>query len=134
MESGVEFVACDFPEANRLTVHILAAVAEHEASMISARTKAALSAAKGRGTSLGGKRGSAGRMSSVAAKGAKASAQVRQLSARRRRDDLQPFMQILRSEGATSLRKLADGLNSAGFRSARGGLWTAAKVLRLTQF
>ena len=42
MEAGVEFVAVDFPQANRLTVHILAAVAEHEAQMISERTKAAL--------------------------------------------------------------------------------------------
>src|ERR1700733_15282944 len=49
MESSVEFVACDFPEANRLTVHILAAVAEHEASMISTRTKAALAASRARG-------------------------------------------------------------------------------------
>ncbi len=44
MESGVDFVAVDFPMANRLTVHILAAVAEHEAGMISAWTKAALAA------------------------------------------------------------------------------------------
>ncbi len=54
MESGVEFCAVDFPQANRLTVHILAAVAEHEAKAISERTKAALQAAKARGVTLGG--------------------------------------------------------------------------------
>ncbi len=53
MESGVEFTAVDFPQANRLTVHILAAVAEHERDMISERTKAALAAAKRRGVKLG---------------------------------------------------------------------------------
>jgi DNA invertase Pin-like site-specific DNA recombinase len=53
MESKVEFVACDFPQANRLMLHILSAVAEHEARMISERTKAALAAAKARGTPLG---------------------------------------------------------------------------------
>src|SRR3954466_12001673 len=53
MESGVDFVAADFPQANRLTVHTLAAVAEHETAMISARTKAALNAAKARGAKLG---------------------------------------------------------------------------------
>jgi DNA invertase Pin-like site-specific DNA recombinase len=53
MESGVEFVAVDNPHANKLTVHILAAVAQHEREMISERTKAALAAAKRRGKRLG---------------------------------------------------------------------------------
>src|SRR3954454_18915621 len=57
MEAGVEFVAVDFPTANRLTIHILAAVAEHEREMISARTKDALVAAKARGTRLGNPNG-----------------------------------------------------------------------------
>lgn len=48
MESNVEFTACDFPQANRLTVHILAAVAEHERDMISQRTREALAAARWR--------------------------------------------------------------------------------------
>jgi len=53
MESGVEFVAADMPFANKLTIHILAAVAEYEREAISERTKAALAAAKARGTRLG---------------------------------------------------------------------------------
>src|SRR5712691_6826905 len=57
MESGVEFVAVDMPMANRLTVHVLAAVAEHEREAISARTKAALAAAKARGQKLGNPNG-----------------------------------------------------------------------------
>ena len=81
MESGVEFVAVDFPQANRLTVHILAAVAEHEAAMISQRTKAALAAAKARGRKLGGDRGN---IAAVSGLGNQASAIVRRQRADKR--------------------------------------------------
>ena len=131
MESGVDFVACDFPEANRLTVHILAAVAEHEAGMISARTKAALAAARARGVVLGGQRGTLERMSRIAASGTRQSALVRREAADKRRTDMLPVINELRSTGATSLRKIANGLNVAGLSSPRGGQWTATQVLRV---
>ena len=56
MESGVEFVCCDMPSANKFTIHIMSALAEMEAEMISARTKAALIEAKKRGVTLGNPR------------------------------------------------------------------------------
>lgn len=131
MESGVDFVACDFPEANRLTVHILAAVAEHEAAMISARTKAALQAAKARGVSLGGQRGNSERMAVMAAKGTQASAIARRKAVVSKRSDLIPVIEVLKSEGAKSLRAIANALNSAGLTTARGGQWTATQVRRV---
>lgn len=53
MESGADLLACDMPEANKLTIHILTAVGEDEARRISERTKAALAAYKARGGQLG---------------------------------------------------------------------------------
>src|SRR6516165_6354786 len=46
-KAGVDFVAVDMPNANRLTVRLMAVIAQEEREMISARTKAALGAAKG---------------------------------------------------------------------------------------
>jgi DNA invertase Pin-like site-specific DNA recombinase len=121
MESGVEFIAVDFPQANRLTVHILAAVAEHEASMISARTKAALAAAKSRGVELGGQRGSPDRMGSMAKKGSAASASVRRAAVIKRNDDLYPVIEDIRAAGLTSTKQIADSLNARGITASRGG-------------
>lgn len=137
MESKVDFVAVDFPEANRLTVHILASVAEHEAEMISTRTKLALAAARRKGTVLGGKRFSkkfpSGNTHLIYRQGAKASAKVRSETAQRRAADLLPIIADLRSEGAVSLRQIADGLNQRGIATPRGGEWSAVQVSRVME-
>ena len=53
LESDVEIKFCDFPEANRLILHIIASIAEYEAGLISQRTKQSLKAKKARGVRLG---------------------------------------------------------------------------------
>jgi DNA invertase Pin-like site-specific DNA recombinase len=121
MESGVEFTAVDFPQANRLTVHILVAVAEHEAKAISTRTKDALAAAKARGKRLGGDRGN---LPTVA----KASVAARIAKADNRASDLLPIIEELKAAGAVSLRQIAAGLNDKGIRTAPGGEWSAVQV------
>jgi DNA invertase Pin-like site-specific DNA recombinase len=131
MEAGVDFIACDFPQANRLTVHILAAVAEHEALMISARTKAALAAAKARGVTLGGLRGSEERMGLMAGKANAASAAKRTASAAKRHADLSPVIESIQAAGRTSPQQIADALNARGITAARGGEWSAVQVRRV---
>lgn len=128
MESSVEFTAVDFPTANRLTIHILAAVAEHEAAMISARTKAALGAAKARGVQLGGDRGN---IASQSKRGAKVSAARRSAKAATRANDLLPVIHSAQANGASSLRQIADVLNERGIKTARGGEWSAVQVQRV---
>ncbi|WP_341896945.1 recombinase family protein [Sphingobium sp. YR657] len=127
LESGVDFVAADFPEANRLTIHILSAVAEHEARMISDRTKAALKAAKARGVVLGGDRGN---LPGVAARGAQASAMVRSRQADERARDVAPLIMSLREAGK-NFEDIAVELRDRDIPSARGGIWTGQKVSRL---
>ena len=127
MDSGVEFVAVDFPQANRLTVHILAAVAEHEAKAISERTKAALQASKARGKVLGGFRGivptDQHRAASTLARKGHASARAK---------DLAPVIDQLRAEGITSLNGIARALTERKIPTARGALtWTPAQVSRV---
>jgi DNA invertase Pin-like site-specific DNA recombinase len=130
MESGVEFTAVDFPQANRLTVHILAAVAEHEAKAISTRTRDALAAAKARGKKLGGDRGN---LPTVAKEGAKASVAARIKKADNRASDLLPIIEELKASGAVSLRQIAAGLNTKGIKTARGGAWSAVQVQRVLE-
>jgi len=127
-DSGVEVTAADLPEANRLTVTVMAAVAEHEAEAISARTKAALAAARARGVKLGTPR-NLSHAHRVA--GSAASVAVRRQRATQRAADLAPTIIELRAGGAQTLRELAAGLNERGIPAARGGTWSAAQVRNL---
>jgi DNA invertase Pin-like site-specific DNA recombinase len=129
MESGVEFVAVDMPQANRFVVHILAAVAEQEAEAISKRTKAALAAAKARGTKLGGRRVSAERFAEIGA----AARQVRTERAERSRAEILPTIAKIQAAGATTLRQIAAELNALEIPAARGGEWSAVQVLRILE-
>jgi DNA invertase Pin-like site-specific DNA recombinase len=131
MESGADFVCCDNPAANRLTVHILSAIAEDEARRTSERTKAALAAYKARGGKLGAARPECREISREAGRrgsplGAKRVAE----QARAAYSDILPTMQRLRDSGR-SLRQIARHLNEAGHTTRQGLLWNATQVRRV---
>lgn len=142
-DAGVDFVAADMPDANRMTVGILAVVAEAEKDMISVRTKAALGAAKKRGVQLGpfkkdesgqvlrdqaGKKIFAGRHGTPE-DAAKARA-GRIAKANNKANDLRP---IFEGYAGLSHSEVARRLNDAGILTSSGkaGSWTAAAVSRL---
>ena len=124
LEAGVEIAAADMPEANRFLLHVMAAVAEHEAQAISDRTRAALAAAKARGMALGWSMPErAGEQRQAARKGADRNAQ----KADQHAGNVMPVIRQIAARGA-SLRQTADELNMRGIKTARGGLWYAATV------
>lgn len=131
MESGVEFVACDNPHANRLTIHILAAVAEDEARRISERTKAALKAYKARGGVLGASRPECQNLTDKARKlGAKRAGEVLREQADEAYSDIVAVMQKLRGDGQ-SLQQIADYLNATDQTTRRGAAWNKVQVMRV---
>jgi len=135
MESGCDFIAIDLEHANRLTIHILAAVAEGEAKAISDRTKAALTAAKARGVSLGSARpghwdGREDRRAAGLEKARERSAAVRSGFAAEAYSDLLPRMVELQSSGM-SLRKIADAMNAEGHTTRNGRPWNQVQVKRV---
>src|SRR4051794_29939361 len=124
--AGIEFVACDMPDANRLTVGILACVAEAEAEAISTRTRLALVQARARGRVLGGFKGYV-----PSADDTRRSAEVRRERAQEHASRVAPVLAELRAAGATSLRALAAALNSKGVPAPGGGTWHANTVRRV---
>jgi DNA invertase Pin-like site-specific DNA recombinase len=118
MDAGVEFVACDNPHATRLTLHILAAVAEHEREMISARTKAALQAAKARGVRLG--------------RNAERLAPANRAAALDHANQIKGVLAQLAGSGMTT-REIAAELTARGITTPRGGRWHPQTVRRVME-
>ncbi len=135
VKSGVDFVACDNPHANKLTIHILAAVAEDEADRVSQRTKAALAAAKARGVLLGSARPGHWEGREEARK-AGATAGSRRAKAKRDADAMPVYGPALAvagpmREAGESYQSIADELNGRGLTTVRGLSWSKMQVSRL---
>lgn len=128
MDGGVEFVACDMPQANRLTLHLLAAIAEHEREMISQRTRAALQAAKARGVRLGNPNGARALLEGCKAAAA-ASARVRGAKAAQYAAAVAPLLKEL-SDDRLNCRQIAVALNRMTVPSPSGRGWYAEQVRR----
>ena len=118
----MEFVAIDNPTANKSTLHVLAAVAQHEREMISDRTKAALAAAKARGKKLGGPdpRGAVQRM-----------AEARKARADEFARNVLPLIRAVQAMGFTKNAAIAAELNARKVPTAWGKEWTQVQVGRV---
>ena len=107
----VEFIAVDNPHANKLAVHILATVAQHEREIISARTSAALKAARCVASNWESKKERADRYSA----------------------NVLPMIRQIQASGVKSLRGVARALAARGIATARGGAWTPVQVSAILQ-
>ena len=128
-DSGVRFTAADMPDANELTVGIMALVARQERQAISKRTTEALAAAKARGQRLGNPNGAAALRR--AGKGNQAATAAVSAQATDRAAQLRPVLEGLQAAGVTSLNGIAASLNDEGILTPRGGRWHASSVRNL---
>ena len=128
-KAGIKFIAADNPQANELTVGILALVAQQEAKAISERTKAALAAAKARGVKLGGYRGYNGNKDDLLT-----ATEVKKAKADDTAKLLEPILRRINPEGKLSLNKIAHVLNREEVTTPSGkGKWYPSTVKNVYQ-
>lgn len=127
-DSSINFVCCDMPEANNLTVGLLACLADYERELISERTKAALKAAKARGVKLGNPN-----LDLVRNTDTTAATAAKVLKAKARNNEIKDVIQEIKGSvtDRLTLRQIADKLNNAGYTTARGAQFQATTVNRI---
>lgn len=125
---NVPIVAADMPDVNEDVVGFMAVVAQIEGRQASARTKAALAAAKRRGTKLGTP---ANLKPHHQREGRVKGRYVRTVRARERAEDLRATLAGMQDSGIASLRGLAAALNREEIRAPRGGEWSPVQVRRV---
>ena len=119
MVHRVPFLVAELgPDVDPFILHLFAALAEKERAMIATRTKAALAAAKARGTKLGGPK---------LAEARKAAVERNVANANQHAANVLPVIREIKRSGA-SLHQIADTLNARGIATARGGRWYAKSV------
>jgi DNA invertase Pin-like site-specific DNA recombinase len=123
-DSGVKFQALDIPEANTLTLGVMAVLAQHEREIISARTRAALAARRARGLPLGTPRD----LSAYAARASVLARAVNTRKAKARAAEVAPAIADARSSGCRTLRQIAEHLDDLGIPTPRGRSWTPTAV------
>ena len=125
LESDVEIKFCDFPEANRLVLHIIASIAEYEAGLISTRTKQALKAKKARGVRLGKPENLVNNLGKAISNSTLTNRQKALDNDNNRRAIA--MLKVMATQDL-SLSEMARRLNEEGFVTSRGKQFTAWQV------
>jgi DNA invertase Pin-like site-specific DNA recombinase len=125
LESDVDIVFCDFPQANKMVLHILAAISQYEAELIATRTKQALAAKKAKGCTLGNPEHLIGKLDEAVAKSVETNKRKAEENPNNKR--AAAMLKVLAKEGRT-LQEMADYLNEQGFTTSKGYRFSRSSV------
>lgn len=125
LESDVDIVFCDFPQANKMVLHILAAISQYEAELIATRTKQALAAKKAKGCMLGSPEHLIGKLDEAVAKSVETNKRKAEENPNNKR--AAAMLKVLVKEGRT-LQEMADYLNEQGFTTSKGYRFSRSSV------
>ena len=128
LENDVEIVFCDFPQANKMVLHILAAISQYEAELIATRTKQALAAKKARGTKLGNPEHLLNKHQEAVANSNRTNSEKARINPNNKR--AVAFLKVLVAQDIT-LNRMAETLNREGFVTSQGFQFTPSTVYKL---